>query len=1017
MLIIMNLSNEFNNIFEKSHKDEFGNLLEESHKHENYEYEIVFHKVNEEKFTRIFRYLKTISENEESIQANGMTQTLDISNQVDNVTTRLSINDLNSISKYCKNEKDLSTQYTLMTKTKIKSHQVLEFDFVLNVKREDLIKEQIKETIEDLRVKNKSYRLKKRFSFTFNNNFRVDMTILRSGVGDTMKKSQIFKAPLKYEIEVEYLKTNTSEFKKDELILELTELITLLWKLQNDTDTILSNEKKKKVSIELINLVCKIKYDNKIDLKNNPQKYFLSYQPVTLQLKHLKKSPDVGELSILSKKTIYSVTDKADGERHLLYVDKSKHLYLINNRHTVKYVGKTNKPGNTVIDGEFIKYNKDGILINRFMCFDIYFCNNEDVRTLPLITEDGRKSHRIGKLTTYVKDIETFKHVTIKIKRFYSIYNEDDKTLIKENNLKSNDLLKFCKLIYESSNQLDYAIDGLIFTPCDYSVGATYIGEDMERVYSEYTRIIENNKGIKQIVNLKHKWNRVFKWKPPKENTIDMLVKTTSNNFTKTMLGKQYVKVDLFVAGNFDKDSEIDPLQIFKDLHRNINTKYIGDNSIKFTELGCYLEIEDGNTYPLTKDYEPILNDTIVEFSYNADDKIDTPHRWIPNRIRRDKTELYLKKNIIGGAANHIDVAKDVMKSIAYPVTEDFIQGKKTPNLTTIVASDSYYVRNRDRKRMISYPMLLFHNHVKDTLYKSIKDKKSLLEIACGKGGDIYKLKSKDSKLKYVVGIDINVDNILNVSDGAYKRLDDMNKNTVMMNPKMIFTTLDATKEWEPNYVDNVENSKMRLLNKLLWDRLSFSDKTQLANNNLLLEFNGVMKNKFDVVSCQFAIHYFFESDQTLNNFCTNLNNYLNTNGLFIGTFLDGKKIVEMLNNKTHIHGHNKKYDDTIWSIRKKYNDVIDPDKIGTSKQIETFVESIGQTISEYLVDFELLKRKLEKYNIKLLTTENKSSLESFSQFYEEYLENKKTNKKNFELDDVMKKYSGLHMYFIFVKN
>ena len=1009
MLIIMNLSNEF------------GNLLEESHKHENYEYEIVFNKVNEESFTRVFRYLKTISENEDtqSIQANA-TQTLDISNRVGDVTTRLSINDLDSISKYCKNENDLSTKYTLMTKTFKKNIKVLEFDFVLNVKSEDLIKEQIKETIEDLRVKKKSYRLKKRFSFTVNNHFRVDMTILRSGVGYTMKKSQIFKAPLNYEIEIEYLKTNTSEFKKDELISELTDLITLLWKLQNDTDTILSNEKKRKVSIELINLVCcEIKDNNIIDLKKNPQKYFLSYQPVTLQLKHLKKSPDVGELSILSK-TIYSVTDKADGERHLLYVDKSRDLYLINNRHSVKYIGKTNKPGNTVIDGEFIKYNKDGILINKFMCFDIYFCNNEDVRTLPLITKDGRESHRIKELTTYVKDIETFKHLTIKIKRFYSIYNEDDLKLIsksKENNSKTNDLLKFCDLIYGSSNQLDYEIDGLIFTPCDYSVGATYIGEDMGEVYSEYTKIIENNKGSKQIVNLKHTWNRVFKWKPPKENTIDMLVKK-NDTFTKIMHGIKYVQYDLFVAGNFDKGSEIDPLQIFKDLHKYTNTKYLGSNEMKFTEHGCYLEIKDGNNYPLTKDYQPILNNTIVEFSYNADEENDA-HRWIPNRIRRDKTELYLKNNKIGGAANHIEVAKDVMKSITYPITEDVIQGKKTPNLTLILASDSYYVRNRDRTRMISYPMLLFHNYVKEILYKFIKDKKSLLEIACGKGGDIYKLKSKESKLKYVVGVDINVDNILNISDGAYKRLDEMHKNTVQMDPQMIFTTLDATKEWTSNYVDTVENSKMRLVNKLLWGRLSSSEKSQLAKNKLLLDFNGKMKKKFDVVSCQFAIHYFFESDETLNNFCKNLNNYLDTNGCFMGTFLDGKKIIEMLNNETHVHGYNKKYDETVWSIKKKY-DLINPDKIGTANQIETFVESIGQTISEYLVDFELLKTKLEKYNIKLLTTEpfkNKSSLESFSEFYKEYLEKKQINKKNFELDHIMKQYSDLHMYFIFVKN
>ena len=121
-------------------------------------------------------------------------------------------------------------------------------------------------------------------------------------------------------------------------------------------------------------LTLHLKDYKQIDLIRYPQNYFLSYQPVTLQLKHLNTKPEFGELSILSK-TVYSVTDKADGERHLLFVDDKKDLYLINNRHSVKYIGKTEKQANTVIDGEFIKYDKYGELINKFMCFDIYFCS------------------------------------------------------------------------------------------------------------------------------------------------------------------------------------------------------------------------------------------------------------------------------------------------------------------------------------------------------------------------------------------------------------------------------------------------------------------------------------------------------------------------------------------------------------------------------------------------------------------------------------------------------------------
>ena len=31
---------------------------------------------------------------------------------------------------------------------------------------------------------------------------------------------------------------------------------------------------------------------------------------------------------------------------------------------------------------------------------------------------------------------------------------------------------------------------------------------------------------------------------------------------------------------------------------------------------------------------------------------------------------------------------------------------------------------------------------------------------------------------------------------------------------------------------------------------------------------------KFDVFSCQFMIHFLFESDYYLNNFCSNINNF-----------------------------------------------------------------------------------------------------------------------------------------------
>ena len=50
----------------------------------------------------------------------------------------------------------------------------------------------------------------------------------------------------------------------------------------------------------------------------------------------------------------YSVTDKADGERNLLYIHTNNKVYLINNRLKIKYAGLKHKDAKTIIDGEFI---------------------------------------------------------------------------------------------------------------------------------------------------------------------------------------------------------------------------------------------------------------------------------------------------------------------------------------------------------------------------------------------------------------------------------------------------------------------------------------------------------------------------------------------------------------------------------------------------------------------------------------------------------------------------------------
>jgi hypothetical protein len=65
----------------------------------------------------------------------------------------------------------------------------------------------------------------------------------------------------------------------------------------------------------------------------------------------------------------------------------------------------------------------------------------------------------------------------------------------------------------------------------------------------------------------------------------------------------------------------------------------------------------------------------------------------------------------------------------------------------------------------------------------------------------------------------------------------------------------------------------------------------------------GVAKDGFNISSCQFAVHYFFESKYTLHSFLRNLTECTAVNGYFIGTCYDGNTVFEMLKHKQKNEG------------------------------------------------------------------------------------------------------------------
>mgnify|MGYP000576285211 CR=1 FL=1 len=194
---------------------------------------------------------------------------------------------------------------------------------------------------------------------------------------------------------------------------------------------------------------------------------------------------------------------------------------------------------------------------------------------------------------------------------------------------------------------------------------------------------------------------------------------------------------------------------------------------------------------------------------------------------------------------------------------------------------------------------------MKSALIAAVAEKQhetSLLDLAVGKGGDMNKW--IQSKLKAVLGIDIAYDNIHNNSDGACARYIDLQEKHQRL-PICMFIHGDTSRrmdngdfEFQESQEDE-EDSKLpgsyTILQALMGS--SHTPKSQMSVPFLIQNY-GLFKDKFDVCSIQFALHYMFESKEKLHNFLTNVSQYTKTGKYFIGTCYDGKKIYDLLKEK-----------------------------------------------------------------------------------------------------------------------
>jgi len=329
-------------------------------------------------------------------------------------------------------------------------------------------------------------------------------------------------------------------------------------------------------------------------------------------------------------------------------------------------------------------------------------------------------------------------------------------------------------------------------------------------------------------------------------------------------------------------------------------------------------------------------------------------------------------------------------------VKEQFIADigpEKWNGIVQDMRSESTIIGMRDFHNWIK--LVLISNVIKLTF---IKGGIALLDIAVGRGGDLAKWNK--SNVKFVFGFDKSEKSITSTDpedQGALERL--ANFKGLKIN--------DVHFE-----VGNAIKPSLQLIN----------------NIDTFLSFNKL--HGFNIVSCQFALHYFFKTEIDLKIALTLVSRNLLSGGFFIGTTVNGDTIKSLFKDikekvyKTDLFRIQRNFPKTLKNIYgNEYNFTIFDTKDKTN-----YFNTIGLS-TEYLINFKELERvaatvgmvpvKLnifEEYSIskQKTFTEIKKNIIPFDDILK--LNKWKPKPGSRELTDEEKELNSLYTTFIFKK-
>lgn len=943
---------------------------------------------------------------------------------------RLSLEGLGVLQTYCRDDKLAGRPFTAMIKDRSSLEanvDLEEYGCRIKSRREIPLSQTdplVTEMLNEWGQVEKAFRLIKRWTFR-GNGVRIDMSIVRCTPKDArgnfrwakrFTEQNIFKQPSIYEVEVELLRgddTATLDSAMKALVRGIGEVLR---GIQKNT-LLLRKSVRDRVLAEYTEL--------------NGGDRFRGVAPVTLEKVNMGAEVEEGRPNI---RTGYNVTDKADGLRTLGFCDRRGELFLIDMGMNVYRTGlRVEACAHTLMDGEWVTRSKDGKAINHYLIFDIYKgFGGKDVGDAPFVVlgEEGAaaaKDQRWKMMQEWIKVWQSGEEVIARAVTPATHLQVALKRFLFADAAKPRSIFLACAQILDTPHI--YHTDGLILTPNSRPLPARSGDAFMEQ----------------------------FKWKPARDNTIDFLVSFEKSEdystLDKVVTGVhpisgetvQYKTLRLYVGSAKDPAYENpratvlemlplpDPRRGGRQVYKPVlfTPEEFPDTMASLCYRPVEIDPETGEEFVMTEDSrEPIQDNSVIEMRYEPHQ--EAGWRWVPMRVRHDKTERLQRKQI-ARTLNSEKVANSVWNSIHDPITSSMIRsGAEEPTeeelseLSSARAKETgavYYQRSAAAEDLaIVRGLRDFHNKwiKEDIIYRTIlldggrgAGGKSLVDFACGKGGDLQKWRR--GKAGFVLGVDNAGDNILNTKNGIYRRyLDTLVNNGRERTAPMLFSIVKTSSDPLVNGEAGV-SSQERDIMRTVFGRVAAEGAVPKFVGEV---GTGVLRSGADAGVLMFALHYFFDRVESVNGLLKNIADCVKEGGYFAGCCFDGQRLFNMLRGtETGSSRVGMEGDVPLWSIKKSYSadELLDDDSsVGLAVDVE-FI-SIGTEHREYLVNFDYLVRRMREIGFELLNAEELRAvgLRNSTNMFEESYEMAVAAGRKYPMVDAVKEFSFLNRWFVF---